>query len=470
MGVLVRVGAEVLNGGEVNSKPPHEIGLAEGASVVNCDPREYRGAKTRNGRSTFGGTNGSGTGVKGLRAWSRDSGTSFLIYKTTTVFWSASSGGVASIGSGGTASAFFQGVPLDNIFVIVADGMTPQYYDGGTTGWAALGGSPPAEAKYAAIYVSKVWLAGNDAAPQTLYFGATNNAQQYDSVAAPNDAGSVTSQEGGGDTIQGLRACRKWLCVFYRYYTEILIGNTVFNFAIDRLTDHGLVSSTGHCGTGDVCFFASDESVWMVAGARASDITTSKIREWYRNISDKSKITLLLKGDLLLVVDYGSGTAYACDYKTLRWSPWTDQYWECGDTSNSQVLYVGPAASTTQIWQLDTGSADSSSAIAAYWRTGNIGFGWPDAIKNGRGVMLNALPGMPSVVVTFYKNGSAVASTKTLVFSNAGDSNWQMTGPKNDHRGQYLSYKFAWSGPGTLYGFASYGEVTVDEGQIPNEV
>lgn len=469
MGTLVRVGSESLVGGEVNTKPPHDIGLSEAASAVNLDPREHRGAKTRNGRSSFGGTNGSGTGVKGLKAWTMNAGTSFVIYKTTTVFWSASSGGTASIGSGGTASAFFQAAPLDNLLVLVVDGTAPKYYDGGAAGWSALGGSPPAEAKYACVYVSKVWLAGNDAAPQTIYFSATNNAQQYDSSAAPNDAGSITSQEGGGDTIQGLRACRKWLCVFYRYYTEILIGNTVFNFSIDRLTDHGLVSQTGHCGTGDVCFFASDEAVWMVAGARASDITTAKVREWYRNISDKTKITLLLKGDLLLVIDYATGTAYACDYKTGRWSPWIDQYWEAGDTSNDQILYAGPAASTTQLWKLDTGSTDQASAIAAYWRTGNLAFGWPDAIKNGRGLYLSALPGMPSTVITFYKNGSALASTKTLTFSNAGDVNWQMAPGKNEHRGQYLSYKFAWSGPGTLYGFAAYAEVTVDQGGLPVE-
>ena len=470
MGSIVRVGSESLVGGEVNTKPPHEIGLSEAASAVNLDPREYRGAKTRNGRATFGGTNGSGTGVKGLKTWTQNAGTSYVIYKTSLVFWHASTAGVASIGSGGTANARFEAVPLDNILVIVVDGITPKQWDGQVAGWGNLGGSPPAEAKYATVYASKVYLAGNDAAPQTVYFSATNNAQQYDSSAAPNDAGSITSQEGGGDTIQGLRACRKWLCIFYRYYTEILIGNTVFNFAVDRLTDHGLVSQSGHCGIGDVCFFASDEAIHMVAGARASDITTAKIREWYRGITDKSKITLLMKGDLLLVVDYGTGIAYACDYKTGRWSPWTDQFWECGDTSNDQILYAGPSASTTQLWKLDTGSTDSASAIAAYWRTGNINYGFPDAIKNFGGLMVHAKPGMPTTVVTFYKNGSAIASTKSLVFAATGDHDWQMTGPRNDVRGQYLAYKMAWSGPGTLYGFASYGEVTVDGGEIPNEV
>ena len=480
MGNIVRLGVEVLDGGELNTPPPHILGLKEAASAVNLDPREYRGAKTRTGRSTFSVSNGSGTGVKGIKSWDRQTGsnfagatvaaTNYLLYRTGTTFWSASAASVGSVHIGGTDGAIMAAVPLDNLLIVVCDGLTPAKWDGSAATMSALGGSPPVEAKYACVYVSKVMLAGNDAAPQTFYFSATNNGEQYSSVSAPNDAGSVTSQEGGGDTIQGLRACRKWMCIFYRYYVEILTGNTVFNFSIDRLADRGLVSQTGHCGTGDVCFFASDDAVWMVAGARASDITTSKVKTWYTAISDKSKITLLMKGKLLLVVDHGSGQAYACDYMTLRWSVWTDQYWESGDTSNDQVLYAGPSASTVQVQKLDTGTADNASAISVSWRTGDFPFGWPDVIKNHRDTMVHALPGMPAVTVTHYMDGASAASTESLTFSSTGMNDWVRSGPKSELRGQYLGAKFAWSGPGTLYGFAMYAEVTADSGEVPNEV
>jgi hypothetical protein len=466
VGQIVPWRTELLVGGEVNTKPSHEVGLSEAASAVNLDPREYRGAKTRNGRETFAGTNGSGYAINGIKAWQRNSGTNYLLYKTTTTFWSASAGGTASVGSGGTADALMAAVPLDNILVVVADGLTPQKWPAATD-LAALGGSPPAEAKYAVVYSSKVFLSGNDAAPQTIYFSATNNAEQYDSVAAPNDAGSITSQEGGGDTVQGLRSCRKWMCIFYRYYTEILIGNTVFNFAIDRLCDHGLVSQTGHCGTGDVAFFASDEAVWMVAGARASDITTAKVRTWYQAISDKSKITLALKGDLLIVIDYGSGVAMACDYKTGRWTTWPDQYWKCADTANDQTLYAGPAGSTVQVHKLDTGSTDGASAINAYWRTGGWSFGRPEAKKNLAGLYVHGKASLPTTTVTWYMDGVAHASTKDLTYSATTEGDWKMAAPKSG-RANYWSFKVAWSGPGTLYGLCAYGEVTAGEGP-PNE-
>ena len=463
---ITPIHAVSLTGGEVNTKNPHEIGLTEGASVVNCDPREYRGAKTRAGRSTFGPSNGSGAGMKGLKVWTRDSGTQFWVYRTGTTIWHASSAGVASIGIGGASDARMAAGALNNILAIVADNLTPAKWDGTTYG--ALGGTPPAEAKYATVYSSKLFLAGDDANPQTVTFSATNNPENF---TATNDAGSITSQDGGGDTIQGLSAARKWLCVFYRYYTEILIGNSVFNFSIERLCDKGLCSTTGHCSTGDVNFFASDDAVWMVAGARASDITTSKIREWYTAIADKSKITLLMKNNLLLVIDYGTGQAYACDFKNLRWSCWTDQYWETGDTGNDQSIYAGPSASTVQIFKLDTGTLDGSSTITPYWRTGNLFWGWPDCPKNLAEFRVLAKPGMPTTTITFYKNGASVASTKDITFATAlsGDTDWAKTGPKRDCRGSFLSFKMSWSGTGTLYGWAAYGEVTSDQGEIPNE-
>jgi hypothetical protein len=465
MGRITPLHATVLDGGEVNTKPPHDIGLTEAASAVNLDPREYRGAKTRLGRETFGPTNGSGTGTKGLKAWTRNAGTSYVLYRTGTTFWHASTAAVSSISIGGTSGAYMNAAALDNYLAFVCDNLTPSKWDG--TSVTSIGGSPPSEAKYAAVYSSKMFFAGDDTNPQTITFSATNNIDNY---TAANDAGSITSQEGGGDTIQGLRACRKWLCIFYRFYTEILFGNSVFNFSIERLVDKGLVSPTGHAGVSDVCFFASDDAVYMVAGAKASDITTIKIREWYRNISDKTKITLSVKGDLLLVTDYGTGQSYACDYKTLRWSCWTDQYWEATDTANDQTLYAGPSASTQQIWKLDTGTADGASVISAYWRTGDIGFGWPDAIKNQAEFRVLALPGMPTTTLTYYKNGTALASTKDLTFAASGTADWAKAGPQRNLRGQYLSYKIAWSGSGTVYGFAVYAEVTSDSGEVPNEV
>jgi len=466
---IVPIHSISLSGGEVNTKNPHELGTSEGASVVNCDPREYRGAKTRAGRSTFGPTNGSGTGMKGLKVWTRDAGTQYWIYRTGTTFWHASTAGVASIGIGGASDSRMTAAPLNNILAVVVDNLAPQKYDPTAGTFSALGGTPPAEAKYAAVYSSKLFLAGDDANPQTLTFSSTNNPENF---TATNDAGSITSQDGGGDTIQGLSPAKKWLCVFYRYYTEILIGNSVFNFSIERLCDKGLCSTTGHVSTGDINFFASDDAVWMVAGARASDITTSKVREWYTSISDKSKITLLMKNNLLLVIDYGSGTAYACDFKNLRWSCWTDQYWETGDTGNDQNIYAGPNASTTQIWKLDTGTTDGASAINAYWRTGNLFWGWPDCVKNMAEFRVLAKPGMPTTTVTFHRNGSAITTTKDLTFAGAGsgDADWAKTGPINAARGTFLAFKMSWSGVGTLYGFSAYGEVTADQGEIPNEV
>jgi hypothetical protein len=170
-------------------------------------------------------------------------------------------------------------------------------------------------------------------------------------------------------------------------------------------------------------------------------------------------------------VDYGADVARAYDYKNGRWAPWTTQPWECGDTSNAHVLYAGTdAGSTAQIWKLDTGSLDGTASITAFWRTPNFSFGWPDCPKNMAEFRVLAKPGLPTTTVQFFKDGASIGSSKTLTFASTGDADWKKIAKMGAVRGQYLGAKISWTGQGTLLGFAFYGEVTSDEGEIPAEV
>lgn len=465
MGRIVREGTEALVGGEVTSLPPHMIGASEFASSENLDPRDQTGAATRNGRSQFGVDNGSDASVTGLKAWKRDAGTDYLVARVGTTFYNVSAASWASIGIGGTDGAYFRAVPLNNSLVIAVDGVAPRKWDGTTFG--ALGGTPPSAAKYAAVYVSKVFLAGDSSNPQTISFSATNNPENY---TAANDAGSITTQDGGGDTIQGLAANRKALCIFYRNFTDILVGETVFNFRVERLIDRGLVSETGYASAGEVVFFASDDAIYMVAGARVSDITSLKFRTTYAGISDKSKLSLAVKGDLLLVVDYNNDRAYACAYKYGKWATWTSQGWKSLDTANDGTLYAGAdGGSTTQVWRLDTGSLDGAATITAKLRIKNLAFEWPDTIKNLQAFKVHAKPGIGTVTVTYYKNGVSTGNTTDLTFASSGDHDWSARHGQSRLRGHYHGMQLQWTGVGTVYGFAAYAEVTSDDGEIPVE-
>lgn len=476
MGKIVREGSESLTGGEVTTVAPHLVGLNEAILAQNTDPRDQRGATTRNGRSQQGSNFSSGEAIDGLRHWIQGVGTggagtvyagaSYLIGRIGTVWYDFGTGAHASIGIGGTSGEISRMEPLNDVLCIVVDNLTPKQYDG--TNFTNITGTPPSEARYAAVYSSKLFLAGDDANPQTLYFSSTNNPNNWTGV---NDAGSITSQDGGGDTIQGLNAAKKWLCVFYRYYTEILTGNSVFNFSIERLIDRGLPSKTGYVSAGDVNFFASDDAIYMVAGGRAADITTGKMKTAYQSISDKSKVTLGIKGDLLLVVDYGSDTAYACYYKKLTWAEWTNQAWKVLETGLDQTFYAGAdGGSTTQIWKIDTGSLDGTSTITAAWRTANMAFGAPDTVKSLAAIRAHAKPGLGTVTVTYYKNGASTGSATDLTFAATGDHDWSGRIGQRALRGHYLGVKFSWSGPGTLYGYAMYAEVTAENGELSAEI
>lgn len=465
MGVIIREGSENLTGGEVTSLPPHLIGTSEAMSSQNLDPRDLRGATTRNGRTQHGVDNGSGVAVAGLKAWTRDNGTTYLITRLATTFYDASAAAWASIGIGGTSGEIFRAAALNDTLAIVVDGLAPQKFT--TSTLSALGGSPPSEAKYAVVHNSKLFLAGDDANPQKKTASATNNPEDFTTA---NDAFSITTNDGGGDTIQGMASNRQVLLTFYRHFTDILIGNTVANYREERLEDRGLVSKTGYASAGAVVFFASDDAIYMVAGTRVSDITTLAFRKTYLDISDKSQISLGVKGNLLLVVDYGADTAYAFDYKRGKWATWTGQSWKIMDTGNDDTLYAGhDGGSTTQIWKLDSGSLDGAATITSKWRTPNMGFGWPDAPKNLAGMRVHAKPGIGTVTVTYKKNGVTTGSTTDLTFAASGDHAWDGRAGQSSVRGTYLGMELSWTGVGTVYGWAIYGEVTVDRGQVPTE-
>lgn len=464
MGTIAREGSDELSGGEINTLPGHLIGTSESQSTNNLDPRSAVGAITRNGRSQFGVDNGSGNAVKGLKSWTRDNGTTFLIARLGTTFYDVSAASWASIGVGGTNNSRFRARPLNERMVIAVDGIAPRKWDGTT--FAVLGGSPPSNSRFVELFQSKIFLAGDSANPQTLTFSASNDPEDYTTASG---GGSINTQDGGGDTIQGLVSNRKVLCIMYRNYTDILIGDSVFNFRVERLIDRGLVSDTGYVSAGEVCFFASDEAVYMVAGSKVTDLTTLKFRETYKAISDKSKITLGVKGDLLLVNDYGNSKGYACAYKYNRWATWGGQTWEVMDTANDQTLYAGISASTTQIWKLDSGSLDGSSTLACAWQTPNLAFGWPDAIKNLVAIKVHAKPGIGTVTVVYQKDGAEVGSQTDLSFSSTGTHDWSGRHAQSAVRGNYISLTFKWSGVGTLYGWAAYAEITSEAGQVPVE-
>lgn len=473
MGEIVRLEGEKLDGSEVTTVPPHMVGLSEALLSENTDPRDRQGATTRKGRTQHG-VNFShaivpspDANLYGLKSWVRDAGTSFVVARIGTTWYDASAASWASLGIGGTAGSISRMAPLNNSLILVVDGTTIKTYDGTTFG--ALGGSPPSEAKYIAQFVSKIWVAGDDANPQTKSFSATNNPADW---TAADDAGSITTQDGGGDTIQGLAANNKILLTFYRNFTDALYGDSTFNFREERLINRGLVSKTGYVAIGEVVFFASDDGIYMVAGSTVSDITSPRIRKSYIDISDKSLISLGVKGDLLLVVDAGSDRGYACAYKFGVWREWTGQEWLTMDTANDQTFYAGrdSGGSISQIWKLDSGTLDGASAIVANWRTGNFGFGWDDAIKNMRSVRLHAKPGMPTTTITVYKNGVSTGSTMDVTFAASGDHDWAGRAGQPSHRGHFLGMKAEWSGAGTLYGWALYAEIAIVGDTIPVEV
>jgi len=499
MGQIVREGSENLVGGEITSRAPHQIGLNEAILAENIDPRDQRGVTTRNGRELVSGINvgsfiaGGGVGtttINGIKRWTANAGTTYLLvgckHGLTTLpmnFFEA--GGIwASISWASYSTSLhselgFKAEPLNNVVVLCNRTSIPQKYVAGASALVNLGGlsgSAIHNSKYCAVYISKMFMAGNPVTPQTLTWSASNNPEDWTTV---DNAGNTIIRSGGGDTIQGLAANKKVLLIFFKASTYMLYGSSTPELKVEKVLDRGLVSETGYVSIDEVTFFASTDAIYMVAGTRISDLTTLKFKETYKAITDKAKITLAVSGKLLLVVDYGAGKAYACDYTRNVWAEWTSQNWHVIDTDVDGTLYAGTgdfdsgtaASGLAYIYKLDTGTLDGSTAsIQAQWRTPNLTFGWPDCPKNLNTLRVHAKPGIATMTVTYYKNGVSTGSTNALTFAGSGDHAWDGVSGQSQVRGTHLGMKFTWNGVGTVYGWCAYAEITTDKGQIPTEV
>lgn len=447
--------ARRLDGGRVTLYPEHGTGVEESPNAENLDPSSYRGAETRAGRAQFLANNGSGTSVNGIFHWTRNAGTAFLFFANGTNVYAESGASWASLMTGVADGGAVRMAALDDKLVIVGESFAPRKTTDGTT-TSALAGSPPSSAQYIALYKSKVFLAGDTNNPQKITFCASNNPEDW---IAANNAGSVTIDAGGGDTIQGLMATQDTLVVLFRHQAQAVFGDSVFNYFVRPIFRKGLVSKTGYAAGEKIGFFASDDGVYAVSGGTVSLISL-KAKKDYDDISDKTKVTLAVKNDKLYVIDYGAASPYAlvCDYKIGRWAKWTAQPFKVAALGIDNALYGGTSGSTVQAWKLDQGTLDGTATIAAKWTTPDLDFDRWDLVKTINRYLLHAKPGLPTTTVKFFYDGASIANAHTHVFTTTGRHEYaQKAVPRAGSGGHYVSMEISWTGVGTLYGWTLYG-------------
>lgn len=472
---LTEIQARAINGGIVTAVPGNLVGVSESPDSENVDPTDVLGATTRTGSSQFGvdgATAASGTKGMGLYPWTRNAGTFYAFVANGTLIYSVDSGSWLTVATAVSTDSIMQAANLNNYLVVVASGIAPQISTNGTS-LAALGGTPPSLAKYATTFVQKVFLSGNPTAPNTIYWSKSNDPENW---TATNDAGSGIIGDGDGDTIQGIQGTKRSLYVFKRQNSYVMIGDSPFNFEVSRLKNIGLVSQFGTATTGEGCFWASDSGIYYAQGAEVTRIS-DPIKATYDAISDKTTIALEVKGDKLYCF-YKSSSSSTENDKCLVlayarqmpdggvrgvWGRYTPYAYSVAKAARDGNLYAVTAASSLQLWKIDTG--DSPGSISCYWNTPDQDFGDDYAYKNlvRYFVTAKAPNSTTTLTIQFYNEAGSVGSQLTQTIGTTGS--YQIVngvpGGGASVTGRFLRMKMSWTGQLTVYGYKKYADIRV---------
>lgn len=465
------IGTKVMNGGLLTGLPPHAITINEAQVSENIDPSYPLGLKTRRGSSVQNltyPTAGSGTFFGGLRVWTTDAGTTYVFTANATTIYSGS----LAVRTGMATDSIMNAEPLNNMLVVVASGLFPQISSAGSTLASVTEGTylpSTARAKYITEYTSKLWLAGDPSLPSRVIFCKAGDPENFSQVS---NAGNADIGAGDGDVIRGLCGTRRALYIFKRKTSYALTGDSVANYKVDPVCEWGLVSDRAYCSDGQGCFFASDDGIYYLSGLNASRIS-DPVKDTYDSITDKSTITLEVKGDKLFLFYIDSGSqnnkALVCGFKRKMtdggvrgvWGIYTGQPYSVADTSRANQLYVGTNASTLQIYEIDTGAPGNVDCL---WRTPDMDFD-SMSFKTLMRYFIHQKADTATTTLTMrtYVDGSSSGSDVTLTFGTTTAHQVQMAGPLSGPTGRHIGLRLAWTGDKTFYGIRVYADVRADD-------
>lgn len=450
--------AAVLNGGRVTGPPPHQVGILESPDCENIDPSDFRGASTRPGSSQFGSNfaAASGGSSNGLFHWTRNAGTAFMLAAHSGTLYQVYSNSWGSLLGGITAGGMVRFGGLNNQLVVAAEGLTPRISSDASGFGTFSDANAPTLAKYAAVWKSKMWLAGHSTTPQKIWFSASNDPTDYTTA---NNAGSITVESGDGDVINGLLAMQNVLYVFKRKVVYGIFGSSPFDFEVIRLREVGLSSEYGYAAGDGIAFFVSDDGIYSLSGGNVGIVTIPKAYQDFVDLTDKTKIALGVSGAKLFITDYSNASPYSLvlDYKRGVWSKYPTQPFTPYAKSRDSKIYAVTNASTMQVWQLDTGSGGS---IDCKWTTPDMDFEDPSAVKVLQQYQAHMKPDTATTTLTVrhYLNGASTGSDNTLTFGTVGSHDVQRVHGQT-LKGRFLRLRFSWTGVKTLYGFTIFADV-----------
>jgi len=151
--------------------------------------------------------------------------------------------------------------------LVIVDGVNPAAIYNGTTYTQITSSLAPSAPKYATIYKSHLFLAGNSTDPQNLYFSAPLEETSFDPALG---SGVINV---GFDIVQ-IKAFRNSLYIFGKNAIKKLEGRSIVDFVVSDVTTNlgCLISDSVIEIAGDLLFFGPDGFRPVAGTSRIGDV------------------------------------------------------------------------------------------------------------------------------------------------------------------------------------------------------
>ncbi|MCM3746520.1 hypothetical protein M3223_04045 [Paenibacillus pasadenensis] len=391
-------------GGLNNGTAPFEIGDNESAEEYGFDTDQLPALTVRKGRTSYGSSGGAATLL--LTNFARQQ---MVRAVGGTLQYDAGAGSWTNIGSY-TAAEWDATNFNDKLYLV--NGTDKIKWDGSTA--SAIGGSPPAGAKFITNDNVRLWLAEGD----TIYF---SKFQDGDNWTAAEDSGSVQYYTPNGGYITALREFYgdKW--VWKRDSMAVIKGTSYFNFALVSVSnDIGCVSGKTVVEVGDTLFWLGEHDVYAHQGGKPSPVG-EKVRGWLNKINWNAidKACAFTDG-LKYYLCIPTGGSSEPDVR-LVYDPRVNIWREANTNENYRrgwqfagKVYAGDAAG--QVWTVNNGETDNGGSITWGLTTGVFDEGYPEAEKQYKELHLQGVFPTGSSVSVEYSTDQG-ATWRTISYS-----------------------------------------------------
>jgi hypothetical protein len=283
---------------------------------------------------------------------------------------------------------------------------------------SALGGSPP-HASHICLHRDRIWMAGVDSAPNTVYY---SNAYDPEDWSTAGETGEITIESFDGDVITGIANLLDDVVIFKNNSVWRITGDIPSEYAVEQIyAVEGTQAPDSICSDGNRCFYAGNDGIYQYNGVEASPIVTKQINDiWSSFLPVSGGYDNVLKcyvmGDKLYCFNVYSNICivYSIEEKTITY--WTISATDFLVRGNTLFFIDGYFLYKYGIW-----IRDDNEYIDTYWITPESDMGYPNALKTltdiyftGWGTKSDTTAGA-QVKITVYYNKKGTVKTKEKI-------------------------------------------------------